>query len=90
MSFSAAGLIVNQENCNPLTPRAKCAQAIYYTNDTLAVVAGADYFNAAAEKLPLGSTIRAVADLDGTPATQTYLVSANDGSTVTLTEEKIA
>jgi hypothetical protein len=48
----------------------------YATNDTLAVVAGANYFNSAANYLQKGAVIIVSADLDGTPASSTYVVAS--------------
>lgn len=59
--------------------------AAYSTNDTAATVEGANYFNDAVTLLPLGSQIFVAGDLDGTPFQKTYVVSANDGTTVTIT-----
>lgn len=63
------------------------AMASYSTNDTAATVEGAGYFNAAAGFLPVGSQIFVAGDLDGTPFQKQYVVSANDGSTVTITPQ---
>lgn len=60
------------------------AMASYATNDTLATVQAASYFNGAVNMLPAGSIIEVAADMDGTPTTATLLVSANDGTTVTV------
>ena len=56
----------------------------YATNDTQATVAGSNYFNSAAGVLVKGSIIFVSGDLDGTPALRTYMVTANDGTTVTI------
>jgi hypothetical protein len=61
------------------------ALASYSTNDTAVTVEGAGYFNAAVKDLPLGSQIFVAGDLDGTPFQKTYVVSANNGSVVTIT-----
>lgn len=62
-------------------------QHFYYaTDDTKATVEGAGYFNAAVAALPKGSIIQVAGDIDGTPFHTSYIVSANDGSAVTLTE----
>ena len=60
------------------------AIAAYSTNDAAAAVTGAGYFNDAAGLLPVGSQIFCALDLDGTAASAHYVVSANDGSTVTI------
>ncbi|MFP4098918.1 MAG: hypothetical protein ACLFP8_06415 [Alphaproteobacteria bacterium] len=43
------------------------------------------YFNAAAGMLNVNDLIIANIDTDGTPTTTFYVVSANDGSSVTIT-----
>jgi len=54
------------------------------TNDTRAAVETAGYFNSRAKDLPKGAMIFASLDLDGTPEAAIYMVSANDGSAVTV------
>ena len=55
----------------------------YVTTD--ADVTVADYFDSAADMLRSNDLIIANVDTDGTPATTFYVVSANDGSNVTIT-----
>jgi len=50
-----------------------------------ASVEAADYFSAAAGMLNVNDLIIANIDTDGTPGTTFYVVSANDGSSVTIT-----
>lgn len=61
------------------------AMASYSTNDTKAAVETATYFSDEVEHLPLGSQIFVAGDLDGTPWQAAYVVSANDGTDVTIT-----
>lgn len=56
----------------------------YTTNDTLAAVATANYFNSAAAILQVGDVIRVVAGIGGTVAGEHYAVSANTGTVVTI------
>lgn len=69
MAFAAAGM----------TPISNGPSAVfhYQTNDTLATVVGANYFDDYAAWIPVGSIIHVSADLDGTPAMESYIVSAN-------------
>lgn len=48
-------------------------------------VNGAGYFNNAVDMLRENDLIIANVDTDGTPATVFYIVTGNDGSTVTIT-----
>ena len=48
-------------------------------------VTGAGYFNSAVDMLRENDLIIANVDTDGTPATVFYIVTGNDGSTVTIT-----
>ncbi len=63
---------------------------MYRTNDPLATVVGAGYFNGAAALLQVGDLILTALDVDGTPATRTLIVSSNDGSTVAVTKSDIS
>jgi hypothetical protein len=54
------------------------------TNETAAQVEAANYFNAHAAALKKGSVILASLDVDGTIKTKQYVVTANDGTTVTI------
>ena len=56
----------------------------YTTNDNLATVAGANYFDAFYAQLNVGDLLFVSADLDGTVATQQYVVSASSDSAVTI------
>ena len=58
---------------------------LYVSNDTLATIATANYFDPVIDQLVVGDIILVAADLDGTPAHNTYLVSGNTGTHVTLT-----
>lgn len=55
----------------------------YTTADASVETAG--YFNSAASMLNVNDLIIANIDTDGTPATTFYVVTANDGSSVTIT-----
>ena len=54
----------------------------YTTSDDAVTASG--YFDKAADMLRLNDLIIANVDTDGTPATVFYVVSANDGSSVTI------
>jgi len=56
----------------------------YATNDTKANLVAANYWDAAAAWLPVGSFILASLDLDGTPGAAALVVTANTGSAVTV------
>lgn len=59
----------------------------YATNDLKSAVETAGYFDGKAlTMLEVGDLIKVAGDLDGTPFHSSYVVSGNDGSTVTLTE----
>lgn len=55
----------------------------YVTTDDSVVTAG--YFDKAADMLRVNDLIISNVDTDGTPATTFYVVTANDGSSVTVT-----
>ncbi len=65
-------------------------QATYITDDAPATVEAANYFNAAAKRLPKGTVIDAVMGFAGTIELKRYVVSANDGATVTIKLQKTA
>lgn len=76
----------------PGTPGAYTVRADYYAAagtlaETIAAIAGAA---GASKELPVGSVITVKVLTGGSLALQNYLVTANTGSAVTLTEEKIA
>lgn len=58
----------------------------FATNDTLATVNTAGYFNGAAKHLNVGDLIYGVCDTDGTPAPALFYVNANDGTTVDVAD----
>lgn len=58
--------------------------ASYITDDTAAVVEAVGYFNSAADRLVVGSIIMAVMGMGGTMKLKNYLVTANDGTVVTI------
>lgn len=55
------------------------------TNDDVATIETGGYFNGLADVMQVGELIKARVDLDGTPVLRHYLVSANNGSAVTIT-----
>ena len=55
----------------------------YTTIDSSVTTAG--YFNKAADMLRVNDLIIANVDTDGTPVTKFYIVTANDGTSVTVT-----
>lgn len=59
------------------------------TDDDAPTVETAGYFNSLATVMKKGEKIVARLDLDGTPAFREYIVSANDGTTVTITRENV-
>lgn len=91
-TYAAKNLNVKRTYCNPLTAGAYFADAIYISNTgTLAeVVAAISAAADAVEKLPVGSSVDVRNLTGGQLAQQHYLVSANTGSAITLTESKIA
>ena len=59
----------------------------YITNDTLAVVETASYFDSAAPYLNVGDTIIVTGDIDGTLWTQQYGVASISAATVFTRED---
>lgn len=58
----------------------------HYTSvDDTITIEGAGYFNNAADMLRINDLMIINIDTDGTPATKFYIVTGNDGSTVTVT-----
>lgn len=57
----------------------------YTTVDNTATIEGAGYFNSAVDMLRVGDLMIINIDTDGTPATKLYIVTANSGSSVTVT-----
>lgn len=56
----------------------------YTTVDNTATIEGAGYFNNAADMLRVNDLMIINIDTDGTPATKFYIVTGNDGTTVTV------
>lgn len=54
----------------------------YKTDDTVADVNTAGYFNAVAKEVNVGDLIYAYCDFDGTPAPAHFFVNANSGTVV--------
>lgn len=59
-------------------------EAHYVTADAAATVEAADYFNAAAGRLPVGTWIEAVMGFPSAVVAKIYVVTANNGSAVTI------
>ena len=58
----------------------------HYTSvDNTATIEGAGYFNNAVDMLRVNDLLIVNIDTDGTPATKFYVVTGNDGSSVTVT-----
>lgn len=58
----------------------------HYTSvDDTATIETSGYFNTAIDMLRTGDLLIVNIDTDGTPATKFYVVTGNDGSTVTVT-----
>ena len=60
------------------------ALAFFSSEDTVANMVGAGYFNDFANMLPVGSVIIVATDTDGTPAWNMLVVSANAAGVVTV------
>ena len=56
----------------------------YATNDDKAAIETSGHFNAMVKEMKVGDRIEVRADLDGTPKAYTYLVTANNGTAVTV------
>ena len=56
----------------------------YITNDVIALVEGANYFNPAAAFIKTGDSLRVTGDVDGTPFGADYVCINTDG-VITLT-----
>lgn len=57
----------------------------HYTSiDASATITGAGYFNSAADMLRVNDLMIINIDTDGTPSTKFYIVTANTGSSVTI------
>lgn len=56
----------------------------FTTTDTALTVEGAGYFNSAVDMLRVNDLMIVNIDTDGTPATDFYIVTGNDGSAVTV------
>lgn len=57
----------------------------YTTVDDTAAIEGAGFFNNAVDMLRVNDLLIINIDTDGTPATKFYIVTGNDGTTVTIT-----
>lgn len=56
----------------------------YTTTDDALTIAGAGYFDNAVDMLRVNDLMIVNIDTDGTPATDFYIVTGNDGSAVTV------
>lgn len=56
----------------------------YITNDADTVVETSGYFNTAVDEMKVGDMILCSIDLDGTPEGKIYMVTANNGTAVTI------
>lgn len=56
----------------------------YTTTEAAATIEGAGYFNNAVDMLRKGDLMIINIDTDGTPSTKFYIVTGNDGSSVTV------
>lgn len=56
----------------------------YTTIDNTAAIEGAGYFDKAVDMLRVNDLMIVNIDTDGTPATKFYIVTGNDGSSVTV------
>lgn len=54
------------------------------TADAAAVVEAANYLNGSVKRLPKGTVIQAVMAIGGTPILKHYVVTANNGTAVTI------
>lgn len=56
----------------------------YTTIDNATTIGTAGYFNSAVDMVRVGDLMILNIDTDGTPSTKFYIVTANDGSAVTV------
>ena len=90
MTFAIANFAPVGNTSKPLTgfgtATLKGAPSVfsYATNDTLATVNTAGYFNGAVRHLNTGDLVYAVCDTDGTPAPALFFVNAVDKSAGTV------
>ena len=83
MAFDRTNLALSSASMNSgLGPR----RWTYTTTDATATVDSAGYFNNAADLLTVGDIVEAVTSSGGTPSYDSYLVNANDGSTVDVAD----
>ena len=92
MAFSISNLAPVGNTSKPLsgfgTATLKGAPSVwsYATNDTLATLNTAGYFNGVAKHLGVGDLIYCVCDTDGTPTPALFYVNANSGSVVDVAD----
>ena len=60
------------------------------TNDLATAVQAANFFDPLAKNMEVGDIVMAAVDIDGTPQLKNYIVTANDGTTVTLALQTVA
>lgn len=91
MAFVMNGMCVEGTSAvlgsGPTAKYYRCAK--YITDDAPAVVEAANYFNPAVSRLPVGTAIEAQMSVTGTPVYKEYVVTANDGATVTIALQKV-
>ena len=61
---------------------------LYKSNDTLAVILAASYFNDYVKYMNVGDLLHVYADADGTPQFVDLVVTANNGTTVTVGQKE--
>lgn len=64
-------------------------EARYITADAVATVLGANYFDAAASRLPKNTVVVALCVANGTPVVKTLVVTANTGTAVTVADQDV-
>lgn len=86
MTFNKDGLADVQRTAGAFGTGADSQKAVwnYVTDDTVAAVEGAGYFNDAADLLKVGDTIIVVAGMGGTMAGRIYYVASNANGVVAI------
>lgn len=82
MAFNADNFALSSSHANSDVPKTWN----YKTNDTVADVNTAGYFNDKVNELNVGDLIYAYCDADGTPAPAHFFVASNDGTTVDVAD----
>ncbi|MBZ9856756.1 hypothetical protein LB566_23470 [Mesorhizobium sp. CA13] len=93
MAFNAKGFKtlthIGTPDVNGAAGTNVCLHA-YVTNDDTAAVITVGYFNSLAARLKKGDIIMMSLDNDGAPMLRNYLVTANDGTVVTIAAQNVA